>query len=295
MGIFNSGPSLGSVVAPPLIVWLQIRFGWQATFLVTGSLGFLWMIAWLLIYRPMAQHPWITPAEHQLIVTGQHDPSLGAQQRWGWADVIKYRQTWSIILSRMLVDPVWWLYIIWLPEYLNKARGMDLKQIGMFAWVPFLSADAGSLLGGFLSGHLIRRGFSTSAARKTVIIVAAMLMLACIPAARAKGAGEALLWISIVTFAFQAWINNVQTLPSDLFPQQAVASVAGLGGVGAGIGAIIFTLTTGWVVDHYSYTPILMIAGLLAPAGTIVLLALLGRVRPLSQDSAAFPNSVSAV
>ncbi len=280
MGIFNSGVCVGSILAPPLIVWLQLRFGWQITFLVTGSLGFAWLALWLLFYESPERHPAITPEEYALIKEGRSPEVLGRQI--SSRELLRFRQTWAIVLSRFLTDPVWWLYITWLPLYLYNARGFDLKKIGMFAWLPFLTADAGSLLGGWLSGHLISRGWSANRARKFVIVAGALFMVAGIPAALTSSAFVALAFISVVTFGFQCWINNVQTLPSDFFPQQAVAAVAGLGGVGAGVGAILYVLTTGWVVDHFSYTPILIIAGLLPLLGTIVLFGLGGRIQTIS-------------
>jgi ACS family hexuronate transporter-like MFS transporter len=283
MGIFNSGVCVGSIIAPPLIVWLQLTFGWQATFLFTGSLGFIWLALWLLFYESPERHRAITPEEYALIKEGQ--PTGAPAQQVRWLQLLRFRQTWALVLSRFLTDPVWWLYVTWLPLYLFNARGFDLKQIGMFAWLPFLTADAGSLLGGWLSGHLISRGWSIDRARKAVIAASALCMTAGIPAAFASDAFVALGFISIVTFGFQAWINNVQTLPSDLFPQQTVAAVAGLGGVGAGIGAILFTLTTGWVVDHFSYTPILIIAGLLPLLGTAVLFVIGGPIKKASFEN----------
>jgi ACS family hexuronate transporter-like MFS transporter len=282
MGIFNSGVCIGSIIAPPVIIWLQLNFGWQTTFLVTGSLGFAWLLMWLLFYESPERHPAITPEEYALIKEGQ--PPQTETEQIPWLTLLRYRQTWAIVLSRFLTDPVWWLYITWLPLYLYNARGFDLKKIGMFAWLPFLTADAGSLLGGWLSGHLISRGWSADAARKVVIAGAALFMIAGIPAALTGSAMAALAFISLVTFGFQSWINNVQTLPSDFFPRQAVAAVAGLGGVGAGIGAILFVLATGWVVDHFSYTPILIIAGLLPILGTMVLFALSGRIQTLKLE-----------
>jgi ACS family hexuronate transporter-like MFS transporter len=177
---------------------------------------------------------------------------------------------------------VWWLYITWLPLYLSQVYGFDLKQIGLFAWVPYVAADAGSLFGGWLSGFLIGRGWSVNRARKTVIIFAAALMPAGIIAAFTHDPMIALGLIGLVLFGFQVWINNVQVLPSDLFPSNAVGSVAGLGGTGAGIGSMIFTLTTGWVVDHFSYTPILLTAGILAPVGTLLLCLLVGPIKKIS-------------
>lgn len=281
MGIFNSGVCVGSIIAPPLIVWLQLTFGWQATFLFTGSLGFIWLTLWLLFYESPERHRAITPEEYALIKEGQ---AKGArQQQVAWLTLLRFRQTWAIVLSRFLADPVWWLYVTWLPLYLFNARGFDLKKIGMFAWLPFLTADVGSLLGGWLSGHLISRGWSTDRARKSVIVVSALCMIAGIPAAFATDALVALGFISLVTFGFQAWINNVQTLPSDFFPQQAVGAVAGLGGVGAGIGSILYVLTTGWVVDHFSYNPILIVASILPLVGTVALFLLSGHIKPITE------------
>jgi len=285
MGIFNSGVCIGSILAPPLIVWLQLTFGWQTTFLFTGSLGFGWLILWLLFYESPERHPAITADEYALIKEGQV-PAAQSQQI-AWLKLLSFRQTWAIVLARFLTDPVWWLYITWLPLYLYNARGFDLKQIGMFAWAPFLTADAGSLLGGWFSGHLISRGWTADSARKLVIAVGAVFMTAGIPAALTRSALAALIFISLVTFGFQIWINNVQTLPSDFFPQQAVAAVAGLGGVGAGIGAILYVLATGWVVDHFSYTPILVVAGLLPLLGTTILFALSGRIETLDMAKTA--------
>ena len=298
MAIFNSGAAIGSILAPPLIVWLQLQYGWQTTFIVTGLLGFLWLTLWLLFYQTPNRHPWITNEELTFIREGQKRKSasstkttwqdLSAQDgnaRFSlrWRDLLRYRQVWAIVLSRFLTDPVWWLYITWLPKYLADARGFSLTKIGLFAWVPYVAADAGSLSGGWMSGYLIRRGWSVNRARKAVILFAALLMPAGIAAAFVDDPMLALALIGVVLFGFQVWINNVQTLPSDFFPDKAVASVAGLGGTGAGLGSMIFIFTTGWIVDHFSYAPVLVAAGLLAPLGTLVLFALTGTIRPIDK------------
>ncbi|MDX6532116.1 MAG: transporter, family, hexuronate transporter [Blastocatellia bacterium] len=288
MAIFNSGAAIGSVVAPPLIVWLSLAYGWQTTFIATGALGFAWLILWLLFYQTPDRHRWLGEDERRLIREGQRAEGVpdalpaapAAPLRW--RELLRYRQVWAIVLSRFLTDPVWWLYISWLPKYLADARGFSLVKIGLFAWVPYVAADAGSLSGGWLSGYLISRGWSVDRARKVVILIAALLMPAGILAAFAQDAMVALVLIGVVLFGFQVWINNVQTLPSDFFSDKAVASVAGLGGTGAGIGSMIFILSTGWVVDHFSYVPVLVAAGLLAPLGTIVLFALCGPIKRVS-------------
>jgi ACS family hexuronate transporter-like MFS transporter len=294
MGIFNSGAAIGSVVAPPVIVGLTTYLGhWQPTFFVTGALGFIWLILWLLIYEKPERHKWLTDEEYRLIRSDDdaQEPvpppeatiatdvrSVPEDTSIGWLKLLTYKQTWAIVLARFFVDPVWWLYITWLPLFLFQVHGFNLKEIGLFAWVPYAAADAGSLFGGWFSGFLIGRGWSVNKARKAVIAFSAALMPCGIVAAFTPDALLCLILIGLVLFGFQAWINNVQTLPSDYFPSRAVASVAGLGGTGAGIGSMIFIFATGWVVDHFSYTPILVTAGILGPLGTVVLFALGGRV-----------------
>jgi len=315
MAIFNSGAAIGSIVAPTIIALLQLSYGWQTTFVFTGALGFLWLALWLFCYQPPDRHRWITDKERALIgergsgerglriadcglridktinldfesaveethkhTTPNPQSAIRNPQSPRWRDLLRYREVWAIVLARLLVDPVWWLFITWLPLFLNKVHGFDLKKIALFAWVPFVAADAGSLLGGFASGFLIKRGWSVNRARKATIGFAALLMPAGILAARASDPMVALALIGLVLFGFQFWINNVQTLPSDYFSDKMVASVAGLGGVGAGIGSMTFILATGWIVDHFGYTPVLTIAGALAPIGTVVLFALSGAI-----------------
>src|SRR5688572_24310884 len=159
MAIFNSGAAIGSIVAPPIIVGLYTYFGhWQPVFIATGLLGFVWLAVWWLVYEKPEEHKWLTAdefyviREDEILTTDYHDDPAP-----GWFELLKYRQTWSIIIARFLVDPIWWLYITWLPLFLNQVHGFDLKQIGLFAWVPFVAADAGSLFGGWLSGFLIGR------------------------------------------------------------------------------------------------------------------------------------------
>jgi len=289
MAIFNSGAAIGSIVAPPVIVGLYGYFGhWQPVFVVTGLLGFLWLAVWWLVYDKPENHKWLTAAEVAVIKEDSNEATEKANGASpGWLQLLKYRQTWAIIVSRFLVDPIWWLYITWLPLFLYQVHGFDLKQIGLFAWVPYVAADAGSLFGGWLSGFLIGHGWTVNSARKAAIALAALMMPAGIAAAYTASSMAALVLIGVVLFGFQVWINNVQTLPSDFFPSKAVGSVAGLGGTGAGIGSMIFIFSTGWVVDNFSYTPVLVTAGLLAPIGTIILFALAGNISkvPISEQA----------
>lgn len=284
MAIFNSGAAIGSIVAPPIIVGLYAYFGhWQEVFIITGALGFVWLIVWWLIYDKPESHKWLTAEELALIKEDEAAEDVTPDETpVGWFELLRYRQTWAIVLARFLVDPIWWLYITWLPLFLYKVHGFDLKQIGLFAWVPYVAADLGSLFGGWLSGFLIGRGWSVNAARKAVIAFGAMLMPAGIAAAYTPDSMTALALIGVVLFGFQVWINNVQTLPSDFYSTKAVGSVSGLGGTGAGIGSMIFIFSTGWVVDNFSYTPVLVTAGLLAPIGTLVLFLLAGNIKKVT-------------
>src|SRR5712664_2372630 len=160
MAIFNSGAAIGSVIAPPLIVWLSLAYGWQTTFIVTGSLGFAWLVLWLLFYQTPDRHQWLSEGERKLILDGQRietapDATADIGEDFRWRELLRYRQVRAIVLARFLTDPIWWLYISWLPKYLADARGFSLVKIGLFAWVPYVAADAGSLSGGWVSGYLI--------------------------------------------------------------------------------------------------------------------------------------------
>src|ERR1700752_785929 len=168
MAIFNSGAAIGSVIAPPLIVWLSLKYGWRTTFVVTGSLGFAWLIVWLIAYQTPDRHSGLTDDEGQLIREGQKPAgdAITSDAAPRWRDLLRYRQVWAVIIARFLTDPVWWLYISWLPKYLADARGFSLVKIGLFAWVPYVAADIGSLSGGWLSGHLIACGWSVDRGRK---------------------------------------------------------------------------------------------------------------------------------
>jgi len=302
MSIFNSGAAIGSIVAPLTILPLGQKFGWQTAFIAVGALGFFWLALWLFCYQTPERRRWLTDEEYKLIREGEvgdgekergRDAVGGRESAVSlsppssvfpsptWRDLLRYKQVWAIVFARLLVDPVWWLYISWLPLYLSSSRGFDVRKLIYFSWLPYVAADAGSLFGGWASGHLIKLGWSVDRARKSVIVAMGLLMPAGILAARSAEPMVALAWICVVLFGFQAWINNVQTLPSDFFSEKVVASVAGLGGVGAGVGSMIFTLLTGRVVDKFGYVPVLTVAGALAPLGTLVLFALSGKINKI--------------
>jgi ACS family hexuronate transporter-like MFS transporter len=189
------------------------------------------------------------------------------------------------VIGRFVTDPIWWLYVFWMPSYFQEARGFSLQQVGWSTWFPFLAAGIGALTGGWASGHLIHRGWTVDRARKTVMAAGALLTPAGILAVRADNPYTALVLMGIVLFGFQVWINNLQTLPSDLFPQTAVASVFGLGGTSAAVASVLFNWGTGRVVDLGGYAPVFVVAGVLGPVGLIAVMLLVGRIEPLRAEA----------
>jgi ACS family hexuronate transporter-like MFS transporter len=279
MGIFNTGAAVGGALSPPIIAWLASVYGWRATFVVTGVLGFAWLALWLLVYRLPDVHPWITEAERAFIQADRPATAPGVSAwRPGWLELLGYRQVWAVVAGRFVTDPIWWLYVFWMPSYFQEARGFSLQQVGWSAWFPYLAGGAGAMGGGWASGFLIQRGFTVDRARKTVMAVGALLTPAGIFAVRAESPYTALALMGVVLLGFQMWVNNLQTLPSDFFPGSAVASVFGLGGTAAAVASVLYNTGTGQVVGTFGYTPVFVVAGLLGPVGLALTLLLAGRI-----------------
>lgn len=287
-GIFNSGASIGAVVSAPLVALFYIWIGWKATFIMIGLLGVVWMVPWYIIYKagPDA-HPWITDEEREFILSGQRkdkvDDEVSVDNDFapGWLEMLRYRETWAVILSRFFLDPVWWLFVSWLPLYLADQFGFDVKQIGMFAWVPYVGAAIGSIFGGWLSGRLIRQGWSINAARKTAILLGAFVMLpALLFTAVASTPLIAVLLIAVILFGFQVAIGNIQTLPSDFYSGKSVGSLAGLGGTAAVVGVLI-TIWLVPVMTKESYVPFFVMGAALVPLAIIPVMFLARKIGPV--------------
>ena len=217
VAIFDSGSSVGAVIAPPLVAWLAASLGWRSAFVASGLFGFLWLAIWLVIYHPLNSHPRVTAEERQLIEAGRSTDRASSRSGAGrYLGLLKQANVWGIVLGRSFSDPIWWFYVFWVPQYLSDARGFNLKQIGIFAWIPFLAADLGNFTGGFLSGFLIKRGMPVIRARKLVCILGAIPMLAGIPVTFAPNAYWALALISLVTWGFASFGTMALTFPSDL-------------------------------------------------------------------------------
>ncbi|UDF05302.1 MFS transporter [Asticcacaulis sp. AND118] len=285
-GIFNAGASVGAIIAAPLIAFLFLLIGWKMVFLLIGVLGFVWIIPWLLVYRADPEkHPWLSEEERDYILNNRVSkdaPAPQAEYAPNIRQLLSHKESWSVILSRFFLDPIWWLFVSWLPIYLAETFGFDIKQIGLFAWVPFVGAAIGSLFGGALSGFLIRRGVSVGKARKGVILLGCVVMMPalflCMNAATPL---MAVLLIAVVLFGFQIAIGNIQTLPGDYFSGKSVGSLSGLGGTAANLGVLITT----WIVPmatQVSFAPVFLMAGLLVPLSILSLLLLGGRVHRLA-------------
>ncbi len=253
-GIFNSGSSIGAVVAPPLVAWIVLQSGWRSAFLMVGGAGLAWLVAWLLIYR--------TPPRVQTEVA---EPPVPASK------LLRNRWVAMFTVSKIFSDPVWYFYIFWFPQYLKSARGFDLASIGKFAWIPFLTADAGNLIGGALAAALLQRGVPVTRARKLSVLFFAALMTSAIPAVLASNVFLSIALISTATLGYTGALANMLAMPADRFPRNTVGSIWGIASMGAGFGGMVFSLLTGWVVDHYSYVPVFVGFGILPLiAATIV-------------------------
>jgi ACS family hexuronate transporter-like MFS transporter len=286
-GIFNSGASLGAVVSAPLIALAYLFWGWKTTFVALALLGVVWIVPWLILYKtgPDA-HPWLTEEERQLILEGQkveqEDGGEIELHTPGWLEMMKYKQSWSVILSRFFLDPVWWLFVTWLPLYLVEQFGFDIKQIGLFAWVPYVGAAAGAIFGGWLAGAVIEKGWTVNKARKFTITLGGVIMLpSLLLTAAAATPLAAVLLIALILFGFQISIGNIQTLPSDFFSGRSVGSLAGAGGTSAVVGVLI-TIQLVPIITTESYVPFFVLGALLVPLAVLSVWILGGRIKPVS-------------
>jgi len=263
-GIFNSGSAFGAVVAPPLVVWIVLKTGWREAFLVVGAVGLIWVLLWSLIYH--------IPPE------AENEERSTAVPLW---QLFRTRFVWSFTVAKVFLDPVWYFYIFWFPAYLKRARHFDLASIGMYAWIPFMVAGLGNLLGGWLAGALLRRNIPITVARKSAVTVFALLMLSAIPAVLTPSASLSIGLVSVAMLGYTGVTANMMAFPADVFPKSVVATIWGLAGMGSGSGGMVFALMTGWLVDRYSYVPVFIGFSLIPMIALSIIWFVLGPLRPV--------------
>lgn len=279
VGILNAGPGLGSMIAPPLLSFLILRYGWPASFVITGAIGFLWLLAWQWIYFKPAEHPRLTVEEAALI---HQDNQQTRGAKIPWLHFFRYPEIWGLMLSRFVCDGAFYFFTFWLPNYLSDVRGFNTKEIGMFAWIPFLAADLGSLFGGWMGSRLIRQGMSVNHSRKLMMWLGAVLVLPLVLLANsASSAWTGLALIAGAMFALQLKSSSLFTVPADLVRPQDVASVWGLSGAAGSLGGMLFTPFIGWLVQHYSYAPVFQIVSVMHLVSVAIVMLMIPRIEPL--------------
>ena len=257
-GLFNSGANIGAVVAPLVVPWLTLTWGWQEAFIFTGLLGFIWVVLWGWIYQDPEKNKRVSKEELAYI---QSDPIEEVSEKIPWMRLLGYRQSWAFIIGKFLTDPIWWFYLYWLPKFLNENYSLDLAHLGPPLIVIYMMTSVGSIGGGWLSGKFIDKGWSINKARKVVMLICAILI---VPIMFATSVPEwwAVFLIGIAAAAHQGWSANIFTTASDMFPKKAVGSVVGLGGMAGSIGGMLIALLAGLILQLTgSYVVLFIICG----------------------------------
>ena len=283
IGIFNSGTNFGAIVTPLVVPWIALTWGWQAAFIATGTLGFIWLAFWLAIYRKPHEHPRCSASELAHI---QSDPAESIEPV-KWSSLLKLRQTWAFAIGKFLTDPIWWFYLYWLPKFLDARYGIKLASVALPLIVIYVLADVGSVGGGWLSGALIKRNWTVNAARKVTMLVAALLIVPTMFAPAANGLWLSVGIVGVAAAAHQWWSANIFTIASDMFPRRALGSVIGIGGFSGAIGGFLFQRATGLVLEAngHDYTPIFIVCGLAYVTALLIIHLLVPRLEkaPLGQ------------
>ncbi|MDT5121494.1 MAG: transporter, family, hexuronate transporter [Acidobacteriota bacterium] len=259
-GIFNAGTNVGAIVTPLTVPWIVGRYGWRTAFIITGALGFIWLVAWIALYRKPHEHPRVKKAELDYI---NSDPPE-KETKIPWLRLIPHRQTWAFIVAKFMTDPIWWFYLFWIPGFLHDQYKLPLDSLtsGLPLVVIYVMADVGSIGGGWLSSSLIKRGLSVNRARKTAMLVCAVCVVPIVLVSQTSNMWVAVVLIGLAAAAHQGWSANVFTMTSDMFPRRAVGSVVGIGGMAGAVGGMLIAKVVGYVLEWTgSYLPIFVIAG----------------------------------
>ncbi len=251
-GIFNSGANIGAVIAPIMVPWILGAYGWQEAFIITGALGFVWLVFWIIFYEVPGKHKKINKAEFEHIHSDADEQAeLYDVKPVSWAKLFRIRQTWAFIMGKFLTDPVWWFFLLWLPDYFSGTFNLDLKKPGWPLVIVYTATTVGSIGGGYLSSYFIKRGWTAYKARKTTMFIFAMCVLPVVTAQYANNMWVVVALISLAAAAHQAWSANIFTTASDMFPKKAISSVIGIGGMAGSVGGILFPLLVGNILDYF--------------------------------------------
>lgn len=288
-GIFNSGAAIGGIIAIPLIAYLSVHFSWNMIFVLVGLTGLVWLIPWIILVKsPPKSHPWISDEERQYILGGQQNQDLDQDGDFdegynpNTSELLSRKQSWGVIIASAAIDPIWWLFVFWIPIYLSEVYGMDVKTIGIYGWVPYVGAMLGAWFGGLLAQNRIKAGWSVDRTRKLVITLGGIIMLPTLLAMSNPGEPvTAVLLMAVILFGFQTAIGNVQTLPSDFYGGKTVGTLAGFAGMAAKLAAAGLTYLVPQLTAGGNYTPAFIIGAALALIAVGSIWLLCPRIEPL--------------
>jgi MFS transporter, ACS family, aldohexuronate transporter len=276
-GFLNAGTNVGAMTTPLIVPWITYNYGWRWAFIATGALGFLWLIAWLAIYGPPESHARVSKAELAYIRGDPPEPKA----KIAWAKLFPHRQTWAFAFGKFMTDPIWWVYLFWVPDFLHKRHGITLLEMGLPLVAIYVIADIGSIGGGWFSSALIKRGWTVNAGRKTAMLVCALAVVPIVFASKVSHLWVAVGLVGLAAAAHQGWSANLFTLTSDMFPRRAVGSVVGIGGMAGAVGGMLIAKVVGYVLEWTgSYLPVFIIAGSAYLTAFVVIQLLVPKLEP---------------
>jgi ACS family hexuronate transporter-like MFS transporter len=276
-GLFNSGTNVGALLTPLIVPWITLRWGWYWAFVLTGAIGFAWLALWWLMYDHPERHPRVSPAELAYIRSDAEEAPTPVP----WTALLRHRQTWAFAIGKFMTDPIWWLYLFWVPDFLNRNHGLNLLAVGPPLVAIYLIADVGSIGGGWLSSALLKRGWTVNAARKTAMLVSALAVIPIVFASVASSLWVAVLLVALAAAAHQGWSANMFTMASDMFPRKAVGSVVGFGGMAGAVGGMLIAKLTGYILQATgSYVPVFLIAAFTYLTALAIIHLIVPRLEP---------------
>jgi len=284
-GIFNSGAAIGGIISIPLIAYLAVFFSWKAIFIIVGLTGVLWLVPWLVLVKaPPKDHPWITDEEREYILSGQKNEDVNSENDYTptTGQLLSHKQSWGVIIATAAIDPIWWLFIVWIPTYLVEVYNMDVKGLAIYGWVPYVGAMFGAWFGGLLAQNRLKAGWTVNKTRKLVITLGCLIMLpSLLMLANPGGPVNAVLIMATILFGFQTSIGNIQTLPSDILGGKSVGSLAGYAGMSAKLAAGALIYSVPWFTADGNYTVVFVIGAALAVIAMLSIWVLCPKIEPL--------------